>query len=161
VLVAILEHGGEECVLLTKRPDTLGRYAGQVSFPGGEWDEADADLSDTAIREAGEEVGIGPERITLLAELPWRSTTIGHRVKPFLARVAPGPLEPHPAEVERILYLPVSVLKSDPFRLRTWTDPQGNERTTWSFTFEGLEIWGLTARILREHFAGGRDDRRA
>lgn len=145
----------EECVLLTKRPETLPTYSGQVSFPGGARDPEDADLEATAIREAGEEVGIGAARIKILGELPPQFTSLGHRVKPFLAEIAPGPITPNPAEVERVIYLPVSIIRGDPFRVRSvWKDPEGVERTTYTFRFEGVEIWGLTARILRDHFVG-------
>jgi len=157
VLVPLLEHSGEECILLTKRLDSLPQYSGQVSFPGGARDPEDADLAATAIREAGEEVGIAPARISIAAELPWQSTSLGHRVKPFLGRVTPGPLQPNPEEVERVLYVPVSLVRSDPFRARgTWRDAEGRRRTTYTFEFDGLEVWGLTARILRDHFVLGR-----
>jgi len=104
VLVPLIDYvrpsgssaAAEECVLLTKRPETLPHYAGQVSFPGGGRDLEDADLAATAIREAGEEVGIGPERIKILGELPWQCTSLGHRVRPFLASVAPGPVSRTP-----------------------------------------------------------------
>jgi 8-oxo-dGTP pyrophosphatase MutT (NUDIX family) len=152
VLVAILDHGGQECILLTKRPDSLPQYSGQVCFPGGARDPLDLDLAATAVREAGEEVGIGPERIKLLCELPQQATALGHRVKPFLARVAPGPIVPNPLEVERVLYVPLSHLKADPFKLRAFAAGRGKPRSTYTFQFEGCEVWGLTARILREHF---------
>ncbi len=149
VLVPIIERGGVESILLTKRPETLPEYSGHVAFPGGARDPGDLSLADTAIREAGEEVGISPERITVISELAWQTTALGHRVKPFVARVAPGPIAPNPDEVERILYLPRSVFETDPFGVRTWTDHAGKTRRTYTFRFEGLEIWGLTARILR------------
>lgn len=152
VLVPVIEFGGRDHVLLTKRPEALARYSGQVSFPGGARDPGDRDLKATAIREAGEEVGISPDRITVTAELPWYSTTLGHRVKPFLARVAPGPVRPSPEEVERILYLPLDLFDVDPFGVRTFRDRTGALRTTLTLCFDGLEIWGLTARILRGCF---------
>jgi 8-oxo-dGTP pyrophosphatase MutT (NUDIX family) len=150
VLIPIIEHGGEDCLLLTKRLETLPEYSGHVSFPGGARDPGDADLSATARRETGEEVGIGPDRIRILDELPPRSTSLGHRVKPYLARVVPGPVLANPLEVERILYVPLAVLRTDPFTFRTWRDPSGRVRTTPTFRFEGLEIWGLTARIIQD-----------
>lgn len=156
MLVPIIAHGGEDCILLTKRPATLPQYPGQVSFPGGARDPSDQDLAATALREAFEEVGIEPGRISLVAELPWQSTALGHRVKPFLARVAPGPLRPNGAEVERLLFLPVKLLRTDPFRVRgLWTDSHGRTRTIYTLQFEGCEVWGLTARILREEFVEG------
>ena len=60
-------------------------------------------------------------------------------------------------EVERVLYLPLALLRGDPFRVRgTWVDPSGLTRATYTFQFEGLEVWGLTARILRECFISER-----
>ena len=149
VLVPIIEHAGAPSVLLTRRPDTLPQYSGHVAFPGGARDPRDADLVATAIREAQEEVGIKASRITVIAELPVQATGIGHRVKPFVARVAPGPIVPNPAEVARVFYLPLSIFESDPFVARTWIDPAGKTRSTHTFLYEGHEIWGLTARILR------------
>jgi 8-oxo-dGTP pyrophosphatase MutT (NUDIX family) len=152
VLIPIIERGGQECILLTKRLDSLPEYSGHVSFPGGARDPGDSDLAATAIRETREEVGISPERISVVGEMDWHSTTLGHRVKPFVARIAPGPVRPNPLEVDRILYLPLAILERDPFRLRTWRDESGKARSTYTFQFEGLEIWGLTARILRRCF---------
>ncbi len=152
VLVPIMDYQGQDCVLLTKRLETLPEYSGQVSFPGGARDPDDSDLQATAVRETGEEVGISAERISLVAEIEWHSTTLGHRVKPFVARVAPGPVKPNPQEVERIVYLPLALLEQDPFCIRTWKDRDGRIRSTPSFQFEGLEIWGLTARILQAYF---------
>ena len=153
VLVPLILKGDEDCVLLTKRQDSLPKYSGQVSFPGGARDPGDRDLFATAVRETNEEVGIAEERISLLSELPWHLTGLGHRVKPFLARVAPGPMVLNPDEVERLLYLPVTLARSDPFRVRgTWKDPAGKEHTVYTLEWDGLEIWGLTARILRDHF---------
>ena len=74
-------------------------------------------------------------------------------MKPFLARVAPGPVTPNPLEVDRVLYLPVALLRGrDPFGVRTWRDQGGFLRNTWTLPFDGLEIWGLTARIIHACF---------
>jgi 8-oxo-dGTP pyrophosphatase MutT (NUDIX family) len=154
VLAPIVEREGVESVLLTKRPDSLARYAGHVSLPGGARDPADRSLEETALRETFEEVGIPPDRIEIVRELDWEETALLHRVKPFLARVrAPYPLVPDAREVERILFLPVARITRDLFRVRgTWRDREGRERTTWTFDLEGFEVWGLTARILRAAF---------
>ena len=96
-------------------------------------------------------MGIAPERVTLLRELPWHSTRLGHRVKPFLARVAPGPYQANPQEVERLIFLPRESLRQELFQVRgTWEDSQGAIHTTYTFRHDGLEVWGLTARILRD-----------
>lgn len=155
VLIPILIHGGEDAILLTKRPDHLDRYAGHVSFPGGARDPADRTLLDTALREAREEVGIDPARVEILRELDWEESALSHRVKPFLGRVHPPcELIPDPREVARLLYLPVASITRELFRVRgRWTDSSGRERETYTFELDGCEVWGLTARILRTAFA--------
>ena len=156
MLVPLIEHAGEESVLLTKRPQSLARYAGHVSFPGGARDPSDRSLAETALRETHEEVGIPPDRIEILREIDWQESALRHRVKPFIGRIrGPCALQPDPREVERILFLPVAMITRDLFRVRgAWTDSRGRERTTWTFDLDGFEVWGLTARILREVFAG-------
>lgn len=151
VLIPLLVHGGEECILLTKRPETLSSYSGQVSLPGGARDPDDEDLAATALRETHEEVGIAPTAVDLLAELDWHLTAKAHRVKPFLGRVMkPYTVQPSASEVERILYLPRGRLTKELFEVRgTWQAPNGTEHTVYTFEVDGYEVWGLTARILR------------
>ena len=75
-------------------------------------------------------------------------------MKPFVGRVA-GPLElvPDPREVERVLYLPLAIVTPGLFRERgRWVAPDGVEHPIYTFQLDGLEVWGLTARILREAF---------
>ncbi|MDQ2804059.1 MAG: NUDIX domain-containing protein, partial [Pseudomonadota bacterium] len=55
--------GSPPCVLLTKRNEHLRRHAGQVSFPGGRIDPADADATAAALREAEEEIALDPARV--------------------------------------------------------------------------------------------------
>jgi len=154
VLVPLIAHAGESCVLLTKRPDTMSRYAGQVAFPGGAREPQDADLMQTALRETEEEVGIPPEAIEIVRELDCQQTTLGHRIKPFVGRVKTVVrlrLDPH--EVERALFLPLRQITPDLFRVRSHVRlPDGVQVTVYTFDFDGCEVWGLTARILRSAF---------
>ena len=50
---------------LTLRPSSLDHHSGQISLPGGGWEEGDANYQETALRETREEVGI-----SLAAERP-------------------------------------------------------------------------------------------
>src|SRR4051794_36964055 len=64
VLVPVFEVDGEAHVVLTKRPDTMPSHQGQIAFPGGKYEaELDASLTDTALREAEEEIALGREHV--------------------------------------------------------------------------------------------------
>lgn len=154
VLVPFLDRHGRRCVLLTERRADLPSFPGHVSFPGGAREPSDDSLEDTALRETHEEVGIPPEKVEVLEELEWFRTTLGHRVKPFVGRVRGGiEPEPNPLEVERLLYVPTDVLREDPFSVRgTFVDGGGARHEVYTMPFDGAEIWGLTARILRRFF---------
>ena len=65
VLAPIFRRGGEDWVLLTKRRDDLRSHAGQVSFPGGAREGSESPAA-CALRECHEEIGLHPERVTLL-----------------------------------------------------------------------------------------------
>ncbi len=49
VLVLLYEKGGVLRVLLTTRAKTLRTHPGQTALPGGKMDEADQDITDTAV----------------------------------------------------------------------------------------------------------------
>src|SRR6202030_3993581 len=57
VLIPVIDRP-QPTVLLTQRSTHLNEHAGQISFPGGKIDAADASPLDAALREAEEEIGL-------------------------------------------------------------------------------------------------------
>ena len=53
-------------VVLTRRTETLSTHRGEVAFPGGRVELGDAHLTETALREAQEEVNIQPDNVQVL-----------------------------------------------------------------------------------------------
>lgn len=153
VLLPMVESDGESRILFMKRPERAeDPYSGQVCFPGGAREPDDASLSECALRETREELGIRPSAVEVFAELDWRRSRVHQRVKPFAGRIR-GPLRlvPSPEEVTEVLWLPVERLRPELFEVRgVWRDPTGREHRIWRFDLEGREVWGLTARILRD-----------
>ena len=56
--------------MLTSAAADLRRHAGEISFPGGRRDPEDADLAETALREAEEEIGLPRRQVSLLWRAP-------------------------------------------------------------------------------------------
>ncbi len=135
-------------VLLLQRAATLRSHAGQVAFPGGATDPEDASSAATALREAEEEVGVRPQTVDVLAELPalWLPPS-GFVVTPVLAYWR----EPHPvgivdeAEVAGVRRAPLAELL-DPANRFTVRHPSGF--TGPGFEVSGLFVWGFTAGLL-------------
>ncbi|HEX7059704.1 MAG TPA: CoA pyrophosphatase [Solirubrobacterales bacterium] len=150
VLLPLYGWPEEPGLVFTERRADMRRHAGEISFPGGRQDEADADLVATALREAHEEIALDPAAVELSGALPPTSTFVsGYRVHPFVGLIAhPGELglEPNPAEVETVLTLSLDVLREG-YEMRRLIR-RGIPIHTPTYTADEHLIWGATARIL-------------
>lgn len=96
-------------VLLTERSPQLAKHPGQISFPGGGAEAGDSGPVGTALREAQEETGLDPSRVTVIGTLPVAPILVsGFVVTPVVAVAEdPGVLAPQTGEVSRVLKIPV------------------------------------------------------
>ncbi len=151
MLVPLLQDpsGGIQ-VVLTRRRSDLRRHAGEISFPGGRRDPQDASLTDTALREAREEIGLDPDRVTLLGELGATATFVtNYLIHPFVGLISAGlTWRPSPHEVDAVLELPIEELRRG--RTRTSIERRGFTFQTDAYVVDGHLIWGATARILEQ-----------
>ncbi len=150
VLIPVIDHAAGATVLLTQRPTTMRSHAGQIAFPGGKIDPEDASAEAAALREAEEEVGLGPGRVEVVGRLPDYVAGLGYRVSPVLGVVRPGEaLTLNPHEVDAAFEVPLGFLM-DPAnhrrRSRSWN---GVERHFYEMPFGDHYIWGMTAGVLR------------
>ena len=148
VLIPVIAHG-ELTVLFTQRTTHLKSHAGQVSFPGGRAEPGDASAEFTALREAGEEIGLAADRIEILARLPDYRTRTGFRVTPVIGLVAP-PLElaPDPREVAEVFEVPLGFFLDARNRQRRTREFQGLTVGYYVFEYQDRVIWGATAGML-------------
>jgi 8-oxo-dGTP pyrophosphatase MutT (NUDIX family) len=152
VLVPLFVACEEEAphVVLTRRRGDLRRHAGEISFPGGRHDPEDADLEDTALREAEEEIGLPRTAVSMLGELPPTSTfATNYVIHPFVGLIAPGQQwRPSPLEVDAVLELPLRALREG--RTRTRIERRGISFQTDAYIVGEHLIWGATARIVED-----------
>lgn len=137
-------------VILTKRSSQLKHHPGQIAFPGGKQDPTDASVTDTALREAEEEIGLPRALVRPLGPLPTHETVTSYHVTPIVA-VIEGDFDefPEAGEVAEVFRVPLSYI-TDPANFvvegRKW---QGQTRKYYVVPYGPYYIWGATARILR------------
>jgi 8-oxo-dGTP pyrophosphatase MutT (NUDIX family) len=152
VLCPIVARDGVDHLLFGLRPQSRDAHAGQIAFPGGKV-EGDERPVETALRECLEEVGMPPENVTPLGELPPRTSTSRFYVHCVVARVRPFELRLDPREVDRALFVPLPDLqRADRWRELPPPMPTrvAQPRTSPHFVFGEDRIWGLTGRFVRE-----------
>ncbi len=152
VLVPVFRDAAGEPVLVLVRRREGGDHGGQIAFPGGKREAGDGSMLAAALRETEEEIGVSPDRVEVLADLPEVETrTTGYRVFPFLVRVAPpSRWRPAEAEIAEVLEVRLEDLARPEARGRaveafpTWPEP----REVPFFRVGRHRLWGLTYRIL-------------
>jgi 8-oxo-dGTP pyrophosphatase MutT (NUDIX family) len=140
--------GSDAHAVLTRRRTDLRRHAGEIAFPGGRRDDTDADLRETALREAEEEIGLTRSCVNMLGELPPVSTFVtNYAIHPFVGLIPHGlSWRASPTEVEAVLELSLATLAASKTRSRI--ERRGVAFDTDAYVLDGHVIWGATARIL-------------
>jgi 8-oxo-dGTP pyrophosphatase MutT (NUDIX family) len=152
VLILLYPYKGSVHTVFMQRHNYPGVHGGQISFPGGKKEAADKDIIHTALREAEEETGADPSRISVIGTL----TPLFIPVSNILVTPVVGWTEVRPdfihqeqevvflfdAELKR--FLEPSIVKVKPFEIR------GEMIDVKYFDYDGHVIWGATAMILNE-----------
>lgn len=138
--------------VFTKRHEDLRRHPGEISFPGGRYEEGERDLEATALREAHEEIGLPQDAVDIVGALqPTSTIATGYAVYPFVGLIEPGRTwTPSRREVSEILELSLASLRVGYARRRLLR--RGVPIRTDTYLVEDYLIWGATARILADLF---------
>jgi 8-oxo-dGTP pyrophosphatase MutT (NUDIX family) len=149
VLVPLIDRPDELTVLFTQRTSHLAHHAGQVSFPGGHIEPQDGGPTETALREAEEEVGLDRRRVNVIGHLDTYITRTGFMVTPVVGVVTPPfDLKPDPHEVAEIFEVPLSFLLNRENHQRCTAEFEGVTRYFWAIPYGRHFIWGATAGML-------------
>jgi 8-oxo-dGTP pyrophosphatase MutT (NUDIX family) len=153
VLIPIIRLDSEPHFLLTLRTEEVQTHKGQISFPGGMREE-DESLEETALRETFEEVGIDRSRIEIVGKFHDYLSSNGYRVTPFAGFIEePFTTTLQNREVAEVLMVPFRVF-TDPGKLRVERRLHlGQMVDVFFFSYGAYEIWGLTARIIKDFLA--------
>lgn len=152
VLLPIYYKEGQYYILFTKRTNKVKEHKGQISFPGGAYEEGDEMLVNTALRECAEEIYLNTEDIEVLGELDdVVSRTSRYIISPFVGLISwPHQLKADGEEVEEIIEVSIrALLDRDSLRVDSEV-LNGKEVPLYFYHYKGTVIWGATAWILNQ-----------
>ncbi|CAA0823645.1 Nudix hydrolase 15- mitochondrial [Striga hermonthica] len=157
VLICLFEgERGVLRVILTRRSLNMSSHSGEVVLPGGKWEEGDHDDSETALREANEEIGLEPSAVEVVTILEPFLSTRRITIFPVIAimwdktRYKPNP---NPTEVESVFDAPLEMFLKNENRREENVDWMGYGYVIHSFDYRACNnksyvISALTAAIL-------------
>ena len=155
MLAPIYRDAAGELRLLFIHRGPHGIHGGQIGFPGGKREPGDADLLETALREAEEEIGLPRSEVEVLGALDVVETVAtGFRIAPFLGRlhVPSRAWLLQQEEVAGVLDVSLAELTAEGVQtveemlLPHWTEP----RQIPLVRLGEHKLWGATYRIVQE-----------
>jgi 8-oxo-dGTP pyrophosphatase MutT (NUDIX family) len=151
VLVPLFKKGGDCHIIFTKRTDTVRYHKGEISFPGGVYDEGDLELQRTVLREAFEEIGLKENDVQIIGVLDDIVTITQFIVTPFIGLLPyPYPFKLSSIEIAELIEVPMAaLLDEDCFSEREIIRGTGKD-VVYAYQYENHIIWGATARILKQ-----------
>ena len=149
VLPFYLTKENKPGIILTKRSEHLNSHAGQISFPGGKFDDSDGTIRETALREWEEETGENRNTLEIIGSFHGLNTGTGYHITPFIARYFGNfNFYPNRNEVDFIIHLELEELLNIPFyTMPLENHPSGRFDIFYFDLPQGL-LWGATCHIL-------------
>ncbi|MHA2288268.1 MAG: NUDIX hydrolase [Promethearchaeota archaeon] len=157
VLFSIIPYEDKPYDLILIHRSNLGtRHRGEMSFPGGKFEEdKDKSLRDTALRETEEEIGVFRETIKIIGCLDDFPTMTRYIITPFVAIIDKNQkLTRQESEVQRILKIPVDFFTSKSQFREQAVDVAGKKFPVFYFNYLDQEngqkytVWGATAYMI-------------
>lgn len=149
VLVPLRARGDEVSVVLARRTEQVPHHKGQVCFPGGSRDPGDADLLETALREAEEELGIRRGDVEILGTMDPVITVTGFFIQPFVAKISSTvEFRLDAFEMAEVFEAPLSIFGEFHRYRHAESTFQGERNRVYFFDYGAHTIWGATAMIL-------------
>ncbi len=141
-------------VLIKRAVHPKDKHSGQISLPGGKFEQKDVNIVNTAIRECAEEVGIFLTQQDVLGALsPIYIPISNFLIHPYIAFFVGAPnFRPERAEVQEIIAFPLAELFDPVARCKGHFDfltPFHYDNIPY-FAIRSNVVWGATAMILQE-----------
>ena len=152
VLILLIKDNDDEeyKILFTKRSEQLKTHSGEVSFPGGKWEEGDLNLYQTALRESNEEINLDIQNVTKLGLLNFLLSRHKIEVNPFVGYLNQLQDFKGNFEIDEIFTVPISFLMNEKNIEYKEFNRKDLKVYIPSWVYNGNRIWGLTAMIAAD-----------
>lgn len=170
VLISIVTFDNKEYIILEKRASHISQ-GGEISFPGGKFDQDDISTENTAIRECVEELGVKKDKIEVIGKFGTLVNPSGIVIDVYIGKIDIQnltELDYNRDEVEKIVLVPMEFFLNNSPRIEKigiknvplfsayelgipekyaheWN---GKDRTVYFYEYDGEVIWGITAEII-------------
>lgn len=152
VLLLLFQEDGKLKTVFIRRPSSMKNHAGQIAFPGGKSEIIDKDLSETALREAEEEIGINTDQVEIIGQL----SPLYVRISNFSIQTFIGWSQQIPSfKIDNSEVAGIHIIRVDdlvnPESLQIQKVATSIGITGFpGYLVDGIFIWGATAMILSE-----------
>ena len=135
-------------VIFTQRSAKVSTHSGEVSFPGGKWEEGDKDLYETSLRESNEEINLNIHDVTYLGSLNYLISKHKIEVNPYIGLVTKKQNFIDNDEIAHTFTVPLDFLINN---AREHNIERKNTNVIVpSWVYNDQTIWGLTALITAD-----------
>jgi len=153
VFIGILYHDdyiNNPEIIFTQRSTKLSTHSGEVSFPGGKWDEKDKNLFETALRESNEEINLNIEDVVLAGSLNYLVSKHKIEVNPYVGLITRKQNLLDNDEIEKIFTIPLEFLTDKKNAKLHKIERKNRNVIVPSWVYNDQIIWGLTAMITAD-----------
>ncbi len=152
VLILFYPDREKTKLVFIKRAIDQTVHSGQISFPGGKYENSDINLKMTALRETEEEIGIDPKQVTIIGSLSKLYIPPSNfDVYPFVGFLLKKPQLNGNHEVQHILEVDFDELRKPGTCVeKAIFHRTGKEVLVPSYAIQNEIIWGATAMMLAE-----------
>lgn len=171
VFVPLINKDDAPHLLFQVRSANLRHQPGEVAFPGGRVEPGES-FQEAALRETCEELGTEPEDLQIYGPLEIQFNALSRMIFPFVGTIKnyeEDKLNLNPCEVEKVVTIPLEFFRNTEPQIhhmyyrggmeegfpveRIRNHESYQDRTlmvpVYFYEYEGLNIWGLTAKITR------------
>jgi len=155
ILIPIVEIDGKMNILFEKRSDNI-RQGGEVSFPGGEFDnKKDQGLRQTALRETSEELGLSVDKIIIIGKIGTLVAPMGVTVDPFVGFLSINNVDElaiDKDEVEKVFLVPFDHFltnKPEEYKVKLEVHPSYTDENGKKVELLPVQKLGLPARYSK------------